>query len=80
MTAAAVVTPRPSLIERLLNWWFDAPATSNLSATGGTTRPDRFDDLRSALEAASSCQVSALSAEYAHYLIDRHSRHMGERG
>ena len=77
MTAATHVTARPSLIDRLLNAWFAVPA--DVAPTGGAGA-ERDEDLRTALEAASMCQVSALSAEYARYLIDRHSGRMSERG
>ena len=77
MTAAAIVTARPSLIDRLLNAWFAVP--TDVGPTGGAGSA-RNEDLRTALEAASMCQVSALSAEYAHYLIDRHGGRMGGRG
>ncbi len=78
MTAAATVTPRPSLMERLLNWWFSAPvAATDPEATQARDTPC---DIRAALQAASVCHVSALSADYAHYLIDRHYGRVGERG
>lgn len=77
MTAAAIVTARPSLIDRLLNACF--AVSTDVARTGGEGT-ERDEDLRTALEAASMCQASALSAEYAHYLIDRHSGRMSERG
>jgi len=76
MTAAAVATPRPGLIERLLDWWFSAPQ----AAPEPAAQREAPEDLRTALQTASMCHVSALSAEYAHYLIDRHSGRAQERG
>ena len=80
MTVAAVATPRPSPIDRLLNRWFATPTAPAGSRAQDGVRDEALGDLRTALEAASMCQVSALSAEYAHYLIDRHCSRSGERG
>lgn len=87
MTTATALAPRPSLIERLLDRWFAVPSAPTASGEAAApTAPGNLadtgirEDLRTALEAASQCQISALSAEYAHYLVDRHAARGQGRG